>query len=399
MVFSSKLTQLLSNDSFIKWLINPTCEHASEWETLLAEDLQLKNEIDSLKEILANFEIDEQTMDSKMRIRLWSNITSKTIKQRKKRKSIHLWSLVACAATIAILVVSGIIAKYSNVSTTIDYKTIASSVDLNESNDIYIVLDKDQKTIINQNNAEVVYDESGIVKIDHVELTKDAEPSTEDLNKLVVPYGKTSSLTLSDGTKVWINSGSKIIYPPLFVGSNREVYVEGEAYFEVSKNKQMPFIVKSEQITVKVLGTSFNISAYHNEVEQSVVLVEGAVEVRNEKTKEEHEIAPNQKLAYNKVEESTDITTIDTTEFGVRWRFNTLCFASEDLSVVLKKLQRHYNIKFHYDIATLENMKLTGKLDLQLGIHSALQNIALATPIEFTIDNEEKNITISKKKN
>ena len=88
-----------------------------------------------------------------------------------------------------------------------------------------------------------------------------------------------SSLTFSDGTKIWVNSGSKVIYPVSFEKKKREIYVEGEVYLDVTHDTSWPFVVRTQQVDVKVLGTSFNVSAYKDDSNMQVTLVEGKVEV------------------------------------------------------------------------------------------------------------------------
>lgn len=108
------------------------------------------------------------------------------------------------------------------------------------------------------------------------ELEKEAShPALTELNTLLVPTGKDHRIVLSDGTKVWLNSGSKLRFPFLFSGNTREVYLQGEGYFEVSKNKDNPFIVHTENTAIHVLGTKFNVNTYS--VVEKTSLVEGRV--------------------------------------------------------------------------------------------------------------------------
>ena len=100
----------------------------------------------------------------------------------------------------------------------------------------------------------------------------------EEMNQLVVPRGKRSSVELADGSKLWLNSGSRAIYPVVFSKKNREIFIEGEGYLEVSHDASRPFYVVTDAVKVKVLGTKFNISAYKEDNQVSVVLVEGSVE-------------------------------------------------------------------------------------------------------------------------
>ena len=100
-----------------------------------------------------------------------------------------------------------------------------------------------------------------------------------ELNKLVVSYGKRARITLCDGTKIWANAGTVLLYPTYFEDKKREIYVDGEIYIDVTPNPEKPFIIKTSDMGIKVLGTSFNVSAYRDDAEKSIVLVTGKVEV------------------------------------------------------------------------------------------------------------------------
>ena len=99
-------------------------------------------------------------------------------------------------------------------------------------------------------------------------------------NTLIVPYGKRSQLQLADGSKVWLNSGSKLVYPVTFEGKRREVYIEGEAIFDVAHNAKQPFIVLSKDHEIEVLGTLFNVSNYLDDESISTTLKNGSVQIR-----------------------------------------------------------------------------------------------------------------------
>src|SRR5690606_14480825 len=95
------------------------------------------------------------------------------------------------------------------------------------------------------------------------------------MNEVIIPYGKKSELLLADGTKVWLNAGSRLAFPSRFTRNTREVFLEGEACFQVAKNEEQLFIVKAGNLDVKVLGTHFNVSAYPADATIETVLLEG----------------------------------------------------------------------------------------------------------------------------
>lgn len=175
------------------------------------------------------------------------------------------------------------------------------------------------------------------------------------LNILEVPRGQQASLTLSDGTKVWINSGSKLTYPSDFSPTFRKVRLEGEAYFEVSHNEQYPFIVESPLIDVKVLGTTFNVRAYDEE-ETSVILSQGKVEVsravtpsKDENSSEEAAsekiiLKPRQQIHYSTKKGFALTDNVDVSNLK-NWVTGQFFFRDQPLSEIAKELERRFDVR------------------------------------------------------
>ena len=116
------------------------------------------------------------------------------------------------------------------------------------------------------------------------------------LNEIIVPEGESAEVYLSDNTHVWLNSGTKLIYPAHFTGKTRDVQLSGEAYFDVTHNIENPFHVKTTKLIVEVLGTSFNVEAYEQEDDVNVTLVEGKVNLQTTAGQNLTELAPGEKL-------------------------------------------------------------------------------------------------------
>jgi len=160
------------------------------------------------------------------------------------------------------------------------------------------------------------------------------------MHKLMVPSGKRSILQLSDGTRMWLNSGTELDFPSKFGGSTREITVKGEIYIEVAEG-QKPFYVNTSQFRVRVHGTKFNISAYGDE-DNTVVLVEGSVEV----VTAGHEstwLSPNEKAAISTGKILKETVNVD--EY-TGWKDGVLIFDQTPISEVLKKIGRYYNVNF-----------------------------------------------------
>lgn len=209
------------------------------------------------------------------------------------------------------------------------------------------------------------------------------ETNTEQVEylQLVVPYGKRSTLTLSDGTAVWINSGTTVIYPRCFK-NRRELFINGEAYLEVAKDTAKPFVVHARKFDVTVLGTSFNVHSFEGEATASVVLVEGAVEVATEK--HTSKLSPNEGVFYDS--HALEIREVDTYSY-ICWRDGFIRLENEPLDVILGKLARYYRLEFTHD-SVIAGETYAGKLNLADSIEDILQNLSLSTPFTFSRDGD-----------
>lgn len=265
-----------------------------------------------------------------------------------------------------------------------------------QSENISLILPDDKVLDIRNDSSTVIYDPKGKVSINSEEI--DASKSKNAaLNQLIVPYGKTTTLTLSDGTKIWVNSGSKLIYPSVFDKEKREIYLAGEIYLDVTGNKERPFVIKTKHIDISVLGTKLNVSAYNDEAIQSVVLVSGRVSVKSKEMKGNYDIFPNQAFAYDVVSEHVDIREVNINNY-ISWIYGYLFLQSESLDYVIQKMEKHFNIPFTYNVKELKNIRVSGKLDLNKSPEDALKYIGIAAPISYeTEENHIKIERISKK--
>ena len=176
-------------------------------------------------------------------------------------------------------------------------------------------------------------------------------------NELFAAFGTRSALKLSDGTSVWLNSGSSIKYPDKFIGKNRTVFLNGEAYFEVQSNFEKPFIVETSSIKVKATGTKFNVMGYSSNNENEVTLVSGKVEVgltgHDDKFKSTN-LEINQHLTFDKSTGAVSIVNEDTYKY-ISWKDGKLVFRNEPLSEVAKKISQVFNIEIEIRGKEIEN--------------------------------------------
>ena len=392
---------LLDNDSFMKWIIDPTPELNKFWEGEMHVNDELKESVHILKDIIKNIKVDEPTLSTDEKMLIWNKIEQNISQDKKVRKKTFLrrWVQAVSVAALVVMLAGGYFYITRNkTEIEIDYASMLDGNQPAQSGDISLILSNNQVVNIQKNSSQVVYDEKGRVNVDSQEI-ENVESEKSSLNQLIVPYGKTTFLTLSDGTKIWVNSGTKLIYPTVFEENKREIYLVGEVYLDVTKDEDRPFVIKTNHMDVNVLGTKLNVSAYSDANAQSVVLVSGAVNVKSKELKGNYKIYPSQMYSYDITSSKADIQKVDVDNY-VSWIHGYLMLKSENLDSVLRKLERYFNITFVYDAKSFNNIRVSGKLDLKGTPENALKYIGVATPIHYQIKGNEIIVeSTSKNKN
>lgn len=201
-----------------------------------------------------------------------------------------------------------------------------------------------------------------------------------------VDKGQKASLTLPDGTKVWLNSGSQITYGTRFNNKERILQLDGEAFFDVAPDKDRPFIVEAGPVSVKALGTSFNVKSYGDEEDIQTVLTSGKVEVFTDNTS--YTIEPDQRVVYNKATGDMEKTGVTNGLMYAEWRNNRLIFRSETLENIVRQLERTYNTEIIIESESLKQYKITGSAGNN-SLESILQIMALTCPLTYEVKNDK----------
>jgi len=173
------------------------------------------------------------------------------------------------------------------------------------------------------------------------------------------PFGMLSTITLPDGSKVILNAGTTITYPNAFVSKNREVEINGEAFFEIAHDAEHPFIVKANRINVEVLGTQFNVKAYEEDDGIEVSLSEGKVKVQSEDTKRKVLLSPGEQAYYDKNNHSLTARPVDIVHY-TSWRNGIYYFRALPLKEIVKQLERIFNVNICITSSNIEDIILTG---------------------------------------
>lgn len=215
-------------------------------------------------------------------------------------------------------------------------------------------------------------------------LANQESASTVGNYKLVTSKGEKSYLRLPDGTKVWLNSCTTLEYAENYGHSNRNIYLDGEAYFEVAKNKDLPFVVKANGVDVKALGTAFNVSAYMEDARLITTLFNGKVAVQPTLTKQEVLLEPNQVAVYDKSRNRIEVVPYDKKQFA-QWRGGFLSFEMMHLQDITKLLERNYNVVFRYENQGIKNLKFSGSFRNNEDLSEILDVIKTNTGIRYQI--------------
>lgn len=210
------------------------------------------------------------------------------------------------------------------------------------------------------------------------------------MNKIVVPPGQRANLTLSDGTNVWLNACSEMTYPASFSEKTRHVSLKGEAYFDVSKDAEHPFVVQTKKCDIKVLGTKFNVQVDESDCEFSAALLEGSIELTNRmKPGPSIRLTPMQKAEWTGGRMVVDsIRNLD----NYRWKEGLICFEDIRFADLMKRFEKTYDIRIVIQNKRLHDYKCSGKCRVSDGVDFILQVLQRST--RFTFSRSDDNTII-----
>lgn len=227
-----------------------------------------------------------------------------------------------------------------------------------------------------------------ILIISTVYFYKEMDHYKQIPNIVSVNKGQRAGITLPDGTIVHLNSESKLTYTPDFNGKLREVVLEGEAFFEVTPNKEKPFIVKTSVFDVEVLGTSFNVSVYNDENIVETALMEGKVKLTMQGCPSKPVyLTPSQKFIYSRSDRQGTISIMEG-DTELAWKQGILAFNAEPLEEVFRKIERWYGVTMHYDKESLVNDNFTGQFKM-ISIQEMMNILRMHYNLKFKIENND----------
>lgn len=208
---------------------------------------------------------------------------------------------------------------------------------------------------------------------------------------LYVPAGQRAELLLPDSTRVWLNAHSRLVYPVTFERGTRSVELEGEAYFDVKRNEQAPFLVKTSKMNVRVLGTEFNVSAYAEEKGFAVALLRGSVELETDGQTDVYRMRPGEQVRY--VDGKYESSPIEELDY-FKWKEGLICFRNQPISEIMEKLSLYFDIQIDVLNKDLLDEYYTGKFRTKDGVEQVLKVLQLEHRFRYEKNNEQNKITI-----
>lgn len=378
------VSDFLDDDDFLRWLSGTSPEDNSFWNEFLRKYPSKRGEIKEATLVYRLLLSNEDKLGINETYELWNKIQKET----KHSKRTVFIKFLSSAAIWVLVFISGALAFYF-------YQSSESKrlFQLAENPGIMagkamIILSDGSKIPLDHNMSQISYSSNGQQLIINNDTIKSV-PGTgnESTNRIIIPYGKKSMVQLSDGTRVWLNAGSQLIYPAIFTDKTREVALIGEAYFDVAHNHEKPFFVKTNELRIQVLGTKFDVSAYPEDKMVQTVLEEGRVNIQYIgkgilKRELNIEMSPNQMVQFDKLSGEVKSQIVNVNKY-ISWKNGMLEFEKVDLVRALKQVERFYNVRIILADPMVGSFKLSGKLDLKDDPEDVLNVIKLTVPIDW----------------
>lgn len=217
-----------------------------------------------------------------------------------------------------------------------------------------------------------------------LESSEGYSSTTKNLfNVIETPRGGEYQVVLPDGTRVWLNAASTLRYPTVFTGTERRVELQGEAYFEVVSNKEMPFRVKSNLQLVEVIGTHFNINSYADESTVRTTLLEGSIKISIRNSKSSRTLKPGEQASVKSDISLIGVNNVNTEEF-IAWKNGYFLFENENIESIMRKISRWYNVDIEYQGKTPEG-KFGGAVSKSKNISEVLRILELTKAVHFKV--------------
>ncbi len=373
----------LQDQKFLEWKIVGSDELNSYWLEFKAKNPELTPHLEEAEVFLQNYKLNQRKMDEQHSMELLQKIISYNSRQNKRR---NLFIFSAISAVAMIFIVIGFF--WFRVAPPAPPEDLVVGNQLSDEDIVFISSNKTQSFTT---NVQIEIDAKGKAVInDENQTLTHIDTEEKALNRIIVPYGKRTNIQLSDGTKIWLNSGSELEFPAVFPREKREInLLAGEMYIEVAPEIKRRLHVQTPDFQIKVYGTSFNVSIYEN-YPQAVILAHGEISMMGA-GQTETAIYPDQRAVYLKNGEI--IKEKVKAQFYTSWKDGFIELYETPVTDILNYVERYYNISFNYPRGkSLNKITCTGKLYLSENIDNVMNSIAILS--STTYENRDGKIYI-----
>lgn len=373
--------EFVLDEGFIQWVLHPDKDKDKSWAEFLGSYPEKRIQVQEAAFIIKAMQpVEDDVPHEKL-----DGILKRIYADSRVRKKKVIYNTLRIAAVLVIFIgVAGILFLNDH----LHHRFPMASADIRDHNQGMVILSDGssvkfdtKETVINQTAAGNLLINNDTIKV--AAHAKKSDPAA--LNQIIIPYGKRSEVALADGTHVWLNSGSQLEYPAKFTGNTRQVYLSGEAFFDVKPDPGRPFYVITKEVKISVLGTRFNVSAYNEDQTMQTVLLQGKVNIRkNSLLSRAEELIPGERMVFNRESKIFSKDKVDT-QYVTSWVYGYLIFENEPTPAIFKKLERYYNQTILSEKG-LDEITFSGKLDLKDNLKDVLENIAFASSVKVTME-------------
>ena len=337
---------------------------------------------------------DPNSISDKEKEFLKSKITTSIFSFKRKNRLRNYG--IGISGSMAFLFIALVVLPKNRTSSIDGYLKAAKNVSIKNHENVKLILDNKTEIDIAGEQSMIKYSNNGKqIDIKNHDLVEQSTTDKDQViyNTIIVPYGKRSQIELSDGSIVWLNSGSKLVYPVTFTENKRKVYLEGEGIFDITHRKDQPFIVLAENHEIEVLGTVFNVSNYPDEDTINTVLKSGSVQITYKtdsffESDQVLKIQPGMLASYHKSKKNIASKKVDI-KSHFSWRNGVFIFKHHSLKYIMKSLSRYYNVAIVINNKELETQTFSGHLDLKDTLKEVIDLINETSDFQYEVNNLE----------
>jgi ferric-dicitrate binding protein FerR (iron transport regulator) len=367
---------------FLSWRLLDDPEAGAFWEKFREEHPEKRADIDAAIRVVNSARFNPRTFTNEEARRGQERLAASARRRRTRARIAWAIPAAACCALAVIL-----LALFAGEERGTGLEEMVARA---REQKIQLVL-AGTRVVELESNAEIAYAADGTITVRDEEKDEPriaVPPGDAPVSRLIVPEGRHASLTLPDGSKAWVNARTTIEFPVAFTGEQREIRVSGEIYLRVARDSARPFVLHAPFFSVSVLGTSFNVTAYPGEEEQSVVLVEGSVSVSSP-AGAPVVLQPSERFVLSGGH--SRVERVRPSEY-TSWKDGVLQFTGRPLSLVLAALSRYYGVPIEHE--GMEAVQLTGKLVLFDDLSTVLDNITVIAPLRYEVKENGVVVTL-----